>query len=330
MNPIALITDQYVVYWNAIVIALGVLACFCLTMALFTAHGGRAVAVWLLLPLGILFSLPLARFFHWFCAGVDTNQSLWEALTDYSSGHYYLLGVVLGTALAALVVRALGFTQNLPRLFDCLAPGASLGIALIRLSEIFTVSDRSEVPVSNPLFQRLPFGVFGPGQWRYATFFFQFVMMLLIFVLLMRFFVKRRRWPMKQNQPRDGHVALMFVTWLSALDLVTDSSRYDASKMQNINGFVKLVQIAAAVALLTVLIIYSVRSIRANGLRPSLWVLWIVFFVALGLAGFLEWLVQRKWNWYLLCYSLMSLSMLTICFVNYRAYLSVCAKPDRR
>ena len=331
MNPIAAIIGEQYIYWNAVIIVLGAAACFFLTLALFTAHGGRAAAVLLLLPLAILLSLPLARFIHWYCHS-ESYTGFWKAMTDYSRGGYCLAGVILGTGLAGLIVWKLGFTQNLPRLFDCLAPGAALGIALIRLSEIFTKADRAKASVTNPRFQHLPFStwVSDLGQWRAATFFFQFLGMLVIFVLLMRFFVKRRRWPMKHGLPRDGHVALMFLCWLSALDLVADSSRYEASFLRS-NGFVSMVQIVTAVTLLVVLIIYSRRSIRVNGLRPSLWVLWIVFFLAVGLAGFLEWLVQRK-NWYLSCYFLMSLGTLTMAYTVYRAYLTVCAdkKKGRR
>ena len=330
MNPIALIVGGHVIYWNAIVIALGVMACFCLTMALFTAHGGRAEAIWLLLPLGILLSLPLARLINWYCHS-EKYLSFWKAMTDYSRGDYCLAGVILGTALAGLIVRTLGFTQNLRRLYDCLAPGAALGIAMIRLSELFTNADRGKAVVSNPVFQRLPFSteIVGSGEWRLATFFFQFLLMLVIFAMLLRFFFKRRRWPMKAEQPRDGNVALMFLCWLSALDLMADSSRYDASFLR-LNGFVSMVQIVSAVTLLVALIIYSRRSIRANGLRPSLWIWWIVFFVAVGLVGFLEWLVQRHGNWFIFCYTLMSIGCIAMAVSVYRAYLGVCAKKKTR
>ena len=330
MNPIAMILGGHVIYWNAIVVALGVAACFCLTMALFTAHGGQAAAIWLLLPLAILFSLPLARFVNWYCHS-EKYLSFWKAMTDYSRGDYCLAGVILGTGLAGLVVYALGFTQNLRRLYDCLAPGAALGIALIRLSELFTNADRGKAVITNPAFQRLPFSteITSSGEWRIATFFFQFLMMLVIFALLLRFFVRRRRWPMKAGQPRDGHVALMFLSWLSALDLMADSSRYDASFLR-LNGFVSMVQIVSAVTLLAVLVIYSRRSIKANGLRGRLIVLWAVFLVAVGVTGFLEWLVQRHGNWYLFCYAMMSLSCLTLAVVDYLTYLSVCGEKKRK
>ena len=330
MNPIALILGSKVIYWNAIIIMLGVAAWFFLSMSLFTSHGGRAQALWLLLPLAIAFSLPLARFVHWYCHA-EQYSGFWRALTDYSAGNYCLAGVIAGVALAGLVVRLLGFTQNLPRLYDCLAPGAALGIALIRLSELFTNNDRGKAVIRNPFFQRLPYStqINGAGDWRLATFFFQFLLMLVLFALLMRFFIKRRRWPMKGGQMRDGNVALMFLCWLSAVDVVTDSNRYDASFLR-LNGFVSMVQIVSAVTLLAVLVIYSRRSLRVNGLEPRHWVMWSVFLVAVGVTGFFEWLVQRHGNWYVFCYAVMSLCSLAIALDIYFMYRSVCARKKRR
>ena len=77
---------------------------------------------------------------------------------------------------------------------------------------------------------------------------------------------------MKAGQPRDGHVGLMFLIGYSASELVLDSTRYDAS-FARFNGFVSLVQILSAVTLLAILILYSVRSVRANGRRGVHWLL---------------------------------------------------------
>ncbi|MCR5664743.1 MAG: prolipoprotein diacylglyceryl transferase [Oscillospiraceae bacterium] len=329
MNPVALFIGGHTIFWNAIVIALGAAACFFLTMSLFTAHGGKAVAVWLLLPLGVALSLVFARAIHWYCHS-EQYASFKAAVTDYSAGGYCLFGAVLGVALAGLIVRALGFTQNLRRLYDCLAPGAALGVALIRLSDLFTVANRGKIVIDDPTFQRLPFATRlstanGAEEWRFASFFLQFLLMLLVFVLLLRFFTRRRRWPMKDGQPRDGNVALMFLAWFGAVDLVTDSMRYDSSFIP-LNGFVSLVQIVSAAALLAVLVIYSVRSIRANGLRFYHWLLWLGFLLLLGGIGVMEYLVQRHGNWYLSCYLGMSACSFLITVIDGLCYRTVCRK----
>lgn len=333
MNPIAFTLGTHTVYWSAVIISLAVAACFTMTCALFTSHGGHSVAVWLLLPLAILFSVLLSRLLHWYCH-VEQYSGFWKAMTDYSSGGYVLTGALLGTALAGLLVKALGFTGNLRRLFDCLAPGAALGIALIRLSALFDNSCRGKIVVENPLFQHLPLSsavstVDGGVEYRFATFFAQFLVMLLVFWLLLHFFQKRRRWPMKAGQPRDGHVALMFLTWYSAVELVADSTRYDSSFMP-INGFVSMVQVVSAVTLLGVLIVYTVRSVRANGHQLLHWLLWGGFWLSIAGTGVLEYLIQRHGNWYLFCYPMMSLCCCATALVIYRMYKNVCGERRKK
>ena len=333
MSEIAISIGTHTIYWSSILIVLAAAACFALTYALFTSHGGRGSALWLMLPVAVALSVVLSRFLHWYCHE-EQYAGFWRAMTDYSSGGYCMPGVLLGTALAALLVRLLGLTSNVRRLFDCLAPGAALGLALIRLSSLFTSADRGKILVKNPLFRRLPLAspittISGGTEYRFATFFIQFLLMLLLCFLLLRFFDKRRRFPMKAGQPRDGHVALMFLIGYSAIELVLDSTRYDAS-FARFNGFVSIVQILSAVTLLAVLIVYSVRSVRANGLGRVHWLLWVGFLLAVGATGFLEYLVQRYGNWYLPCYAGMSLTSSLIALVDYRMYLTVCDNRARR
>ena len=53
MNPIAISTGSTVIYWSAVVIALGIAAGFALSYSLYISHGGRSAAMWLLLPLAL-------------------------------------------------------------------------------------------------------------------------------------------------------------------------------------------------------------------------------------------------------------------------------------
>lgn len=332
MSQIAVSIGSHVIYWSSVMICLAVVACFTLTYALFTAHGGRGAALWLMLPVAVALSVLLARFLHWYCHE-EQYAGFWKAMTDYRSGGYCMTGVLAGTALAALLVRALGFTANLRRLFDCLAPGAALGIGLIRLSCLFNAADRSKILVKSRFWQHFPLvsGVAtasGGTEYRFATFMAQFLAMAVLFFLLLRFFDQRRRWPMKAGQPRDGHVGLMFLIGYSASELVLDSTRYDAS-FARFNGFVSLVQILSAVTLLAILILYSVRSVRANGRRGVHWLLWVGFFLCIAVTGVLEYLVQRL-NAYLLCYGGMCVTCALTAWIDYRMYLTVCDKKPRR
>lgn len=329
MNSIAICSGNTVIYWSAIIICLAAAAWFCLSCAVYTSHGGQSTAMWLLMPVAVLLSVLFSRFIHWYCHA-EQYVSFWQAMTDYSSGGYCLPGMLLGVALSALLVGRLRFAQSTAELFDALAPGAALGIALIRLSAIFNSSCRSTILISTPKFQRLPVGSgimtsSGGVEYRFATFFVQFLLMLLLTVLVLAFYYKRRKAPMKHGLPA-GHTAMLFLVFYSAMELVLDSTRYDSSFLR-LNGFVSLVQIVSALCILGVLIYYSIHSVKANGLGPVHWLLWGGFLASVGATGYLEYLVQRHGGWYIKCYSLMALSTLLMAAVVYIMYLTVCKRP---
>ena len=81
--------------------------------------------------------------------------------------------------------------------------------------------------------------------------------------------------------------------------------------------------------MLVVILLISFFLLLVIGV-PISFSLSISSFLAVGLTGFLEWLVQRHGNWYLSCYFLMGLSCLTVAIVDYRAYLSVCGEKKRK
>ena len=115
----------------------------------------------------------------------------------------------------------------------------------------------------------------------------------------------------------------------SATELVAESTRYDSSFMP-INGFVSLVQVVSAVTLLAVLIVYTVRSVRANGRLARRWFLWIGFWLSVAGTGVLEYLIQRHGDWYLFCYPMMTLCCLVTVLMIYGMYATVCGKRRRK
>lgn len=322
MNPVAIAAGGAVLYWSSLVLTLGIAAWFALSLALYRSDGGELAALWVFFPIALWLSVLLSRFLHWYCHA-EQYSGFFSAMTDYSSGGFCLPGVLLGVLLAALLVRALGFADSSARLLDALAPGAALGIGLIRLSALFGNADRGKLLITRGRFQHLPLAApvttaTGVVEYRFATFFWEFLLLMLLGLLLTRFFLKRRRAPMKEGKA-EGSVALLFLLFYSAIELVLDSTRYDSSFLRS-NGFVSLTQIVSAAAILAVLLYYSRRSIRANGLRPVHFLLWLLWLLGLAAAGCMEYLIQRHGNWYLLCYSLMSLSAALMALSGYWMY----------
>ena len=330
MNGAMLTIGSLSLYRSALVIALGAAACCALFASLLSAKGGSGAEIWLFTSADLLFSVLICRFLHYYCHS-EQYVSFFRAMTDYSSGGYVLVGLIPAALAAGGLVKLLGLTRNLARLFDCFAPGAALAAAMIRLSALFNATCRGKVAVRTPLLQRLPIAspVGGGSDYRFASFFVEFLLLAAVFCLVLRFFFRFRRKPMKAAQKRDGNVALYCLLLCSAVELVLDSTRYDSSFLP-FNGFVSISQIAAAVCLLSVLVVWSRRSVRANGRSGFHWGVWGGWFLSLAGAGLCEYLVQRHGNWHLGCYAGMSLAAYIMVFLTVQMFKSVIAKKQAR
>ena len=273
MNNAMLVLGSLELYKSALIIALGAAACLALTAALYP-RGGVGAAVWLFGFADIVLSVLFCRFLHYYCHA-EQYASFWRAMTDFSVGGYVLVGAVPAALAAAWITKAAGLTQNPARLLDCFAPGAVLAAALIRLSALFNSTCRGKIAVKTPWLRHLPLASpvlssSGAEDWRFATFFAEFLLLAAVFVIVLRFFFRRRRQAMKADQKKDGNVALFALLLASAVELVCDSTRYDSSFM-HFNGFVSISQMACAVCILAALIVWSVRSVRANGRGAFHW-----------------------------------------------------------
>lgn len=337
MNPIAVYVGTTAIYWNSIVIAFGIAACLALTLALYTANNGSSAAVWVFCPLALIFSVVFSRFLHWYCHG-EQYVNLFRALTDYSNGNFCLPGMLLGTSLAAYIVRRLGYTDCTVRFLDSAAPGVVLLIAFIRLSAVFTNSCRGKIVVTTKSLQHLPLAVgvtaaTGETEYVFATFFVLFLLMLVLFVGIMIFYVRRNNLPMKKHFETTGHTARMFLLFYSAAELFLDSTRNDSSFihfrfltfLNKFTGFISFVQIFSGVCIICILIYYSKRSVKANGLRPWHWVMWVAFLLTLVGVGVSEYLVQRYAARYMGCYTVMSICCLLMSVDTYIMYRTICA-----
>lgn len=326
MNSIAICAGSVIIHWSGVIIALGTAACFALSYSLYTTYSGSGKALWCALPFSVVFSVLFCRLLHWYCH-MEQYSTLWQALTDYSRGGYCLPGVVLGVLLAAYIVGRLGFTSSPARMLDALAPGAALCAALIRLSAVFGSSCRGRIIIDTPILQHLPLAcpVYSNGvmEYRFATFFVEFIVMLAIFVLILLFYYHRRSLSMYPGVSGDGHTARVFLLLYSAVEFILDSTRYDSSYLRFICS-ASFTQIFSALCMLAVFVYYTRRSIGIYGRTGKHVAFGLGWLAALVCAFGAEYYVQRHANWYLGCYFVMLIGVLGLTAVTYLMYLSCC------
>ncbi len=308
MERIAFLIDHVYIYWSAIILTLAAAAAVCAFLALYLGKTGKTAAASVCVPLSIALSLSLARLAHWYCRP-DAYASLTAALDLRTPGGFALMGVFGGCLLAAILVWLLRLTDNLPELLDCMCLSGGVGIAVGRLASFFNSSDRGMIapevlslpwvcPVVNP--------VSGMEEYRIATFLLQAVAVGLIALVLLVFYLTGQKRDLK-----DGDTCLLFLLCYGATQVVLDSTRYDSLYFRS-NGFVSMVQVLSAVALAVGVIVFSVRLVRAGGMRRWYYGLWLALAACFGLAGYMEYHVQRHGNQAIFAYSVMSAALIDI------------------
>lgn len=303
MERIAFIIGENFLYWNSIFLTLGAAVAVCFFLAFYLNKCGNAVAGFAAVPVSLVLSLVLARLVHWY-SRADSYANLTAALTDFSSGGFALMGVFFGCGLAAVLLRLVFFHRNLPEMLDCMCLGGCAGIVVGRLGSFFNSSDRGQIIES---MESLPWvypvtnAVSGALEYRLATFVIQAMVALVLLIVLSLFYLSGTR----KGKLKDGDTFLIFLMCYGASQVVLDSTRYDSLFFRS-NGFVSIVQVFSAVALAVVIVLFSIRMVKARGFRPWQVPVWIVIAGCIGCAGFMEYYVQRHGNEAVFAYSVMS------------------------
>ncbi len=309
MNKIAFIFDDFVINWSSIILVLAVVAAIAVCFALAASKPGYSTPLAIMLPIAMIFGLVIGRIIHWYCR-TDQYKSFAHAFADFSIGGFSLIGIVIGCLLAALIIWALGLAPSIGKLLDIFAPGAALAIALGRLSFLFNFADRGKVFIENEANRHLPIGSAvtnissGATEWRFATFFVQALIAAAIFVVLLIVFFYLPTLLLKNGKHAHGMTFLVFTIVYFSTEILMDSTRYDALFLRS-NGFVSLMQIFAAIMVVFSFVFLSIRSVKFNRLKAYHIILWVVYLASLGVAGYMEYYVQRHGNLYMFSYTLM-------------------------
>ena len=307
MDKIAFYSGSTAIYWNSVILTLATATAICFFLAFYLGKSGNGAAGFAVVPVSIVLSLVFARFFHWYCQS-DSYSGFSDAMTNYAEGGYALMGVFLGCALAAVLTRILCLHRNLPEMLDAMSMAACAGMVVGRLSALFNASDRGQVLVnfrSLPIASPVNNAVSGAVEYRLATFALQSMVALALFIGLAVFYNKGQ----KRGKLRDGDTCLLFLLFYGASQVVLDSTRYDSLFFRS-NGFVSVVQVLGALALVLAVILFSRRMVKARGFRAWQIFLWLLIGIAIGGAGYMEYYVQRRGNEALFAYSVMSVCLL--------------------
>lgn len=299
MDRIAFIVGGTFVYWSSIVLTLAAGVAICVFLSCYLPRGnGNAAAV--AVPMALVLSVILARLAHWYFRP-DGYTGLLAAMTDYTSGGYALLGVFLACGLTAVIVRLLRLETDLAALLDAMSLGGCAGIAVGRLACFFSAADRGQLLEH---LRSLPFAypvnnvVTGAPEYRLATFVIQSGVTAVIFgVLLLFFLLDKKR--------KAGDVTLLFALLYGMSQAVLDSTRYDSLYMRS-NGFISVVQLSGAAAVVGVSAWFSGRMVKARGFRGWYVAIWAAMLALLGGAGYMEYFVQRHGDKAVFSYSVMT------------------------
>jgi prolipoprotein diacylglyceryltransferase len=253
MDKIAIIYGETFLYWSSIILTLAVAAAVCTFLFLYLREKYSGLSAAFLVPASMILSLIFSRAMHWYCMA-NAYDSLKSALNNFTGGGYALMGVFAGCAVAAVLLRLLRIMKNLPFAFDCMALAGGAGIALGRLACLFTSADRGPV-VENlrifPLAYPVTNAVTGVTEWRFATFMIQAIVTGIIVLALLIFHLMGHRG--RPRKVRDGDTACLFLCFYGTSQVVLDSTRYDSLFMRS-NGFISIVQILGAAALILTMI----------------------------------------------------------------------------
>lgn len=288
MNQIAVISGKYEIPWAFIIIALSVISWFFFIGALYpSGKKGRGV-LWLFLPLSVAFSFFFARLIYWY-SHQSSFDGLYDALTTKDLSAFALLGILPGIVLASALLRPVRLVKDLPWFLDLISAPTLLALGMFSLTCIFSDACRGKTIITAPFFCRLPFSIASPNQqgdieYRFATFFVGFLLLTILCFAGLAFYFRHKK--------QKGITAAFCLLLFSGAEFVLESTRYDAGYFPA-NGFVSILQIAAAVFIVGVTVYYSIFAKKKGSLIKTMIPFWILLLLFMGGTGYLEYLVQR-------------------------------------
>lgn len=301
MDQIAVFFREHYVYWSSVLLLVAVGVSVFLFLSLYLSRSGKLSAAFGAVPLAVLLSFFFARLMHWYCFP-ESYSGFAAAMKDFTQGDFALVGAFAGCALTVGILAVLKLVEDPLRMLDCMCLAGGAGIAIGRLSCFFSTADRGWIMEnirSLPLASSVINVVSKATEYRFATFMLQAMITGLLVLVLAVFYLGRRG----KKRP-DGELSLVFLLCYCAAQLLLDSTRNDSMYFRS-NGFVSVVQVLGAVAIVAISVLFCVRLVKKRGFHASYILIWVLMLALLGCTGYMEYFVQRHGNRAVMCYSVM-------------------------
>lgn len=305
MDQIAFFFREQYIYWSSVLLLVAVGVAVFLFLSLYLGRSGKLAAAFSVVPVAVLLCVLCARLVHWYCFS-ESYSGFAAAMSDFSQGSFALVGVFAGCVLAVGLLYLVKIVPDPVRMLDCMCLAGGAGITVGRLASFFNTTDRGwimETVQSLPLAAPVINVVSKATEYRFATFMLQSVVTGLLTLVLGGLYLC----PKGKNR-KDGEISLMFLLCYSAAQVILDSTRYDSMYFRS-NGFVSVVQVLGAVAVVLIGVLFSVRLVRRHRFRSLYVILWALMAGLLGCAGYMEYYVQRHGNQTTMSYAVMGTAL---------------------
>ncbi len=257
IDPIAFEVGTLSVRWYGIFITLAILigygvACFNAKKRGISLDFMLELFLWVV-PFAILFARLSYVLFHPSDFIVHSWSDVVEIFAIWEGG-ISILGAIPGGALGAFIAckrNKIRFGDVL----DVIAPGLVLGQALGRWGN-FANQELYGRAVTDAAYQKFPFAVYIDAQhgWFQATFFYEMVLNLIGFAIIMTVFYRSKKSLM---------TFMTYISWYMVVRAIMEVFRDDAVSVGGIRIGVLGCSIAAAIAMIITVLIY-VNKIRTG------------------------------------------------------------------
>ncbi|MBC8530944.1 prolipoprotein diacylglyceryl transferase [Gehongia tenuis] len=199
-DPIAFTVFGKPVYWYGILIAAAVVVGIILSWRETKRRGYNPDSIIDFALIAIPISIICARIYYVVFSWDYYANDFWSVFKIWEGG-LAIYGAIIGGVLAALIYGKFGKIRFWD-VCDIVVPALALGQAVGRWGNFFNQEAYGEL-ITNPAFQKFPIGVYieSEGAWHMATFFYEFVWDLLLFILLMA--VRKKKF-------KSGSLTLMY------------------------------------------------------------------------------------------------------------------------